>query len=1621
MANDEVVVGADVTAFVRAMEQAQRAFNEASGKIKGDAQVLGSVLARLKQTGDIDKLFQSLERRGTKSGFFADLTRDLQALNRQLQETTTAIERVQRVAAKDVRPPVSTFSPAISPSGARTPGLLFGGAQTPGGLRGALDVYGTGPNPAVAAAQAARKRADERSRIENAINRSLQRELEDIEKVRANPRYGSPNAFVNERRERQQFLRNQLYGPDAERSGTLASRSVREAAESASRALRGEQDLDASRRRLKASLDRYSASLLRAAEAARQNAADRAVLDRLNNARYGGASGMGPGGYGGYGGTGGPASGVPANGGFFGNFRQGFNQSRGADNFAQRAGQVAGTSLLYGGAYQVLRGIRDTLQKSVQEAVAFQQSITELAIATDQSRSEATKLARNLQTEANQYGFSGSQGTRAGTKALGVFRALDTGQANQGAVARTAARSVLQQSFLTGKDVDDLTSNIAAISQAFELGAEQIGRITDTTAFFEKQFGIAIGSLQDSLPAIASLAKQTGFSLEEAAGLAAAVQSRQASSPAASSGFLSQILTREGEGTVQKIFDEFNIVGDTFRDRFAALATILPQLSDLQRGRVAATFGRGRSQSAAIGLLEELPRIFDLSKRAQGPEALGLNDRQARLRLNDIGGQLAQLGGSFRGLSTEIGRSGLIDALGGAALGLRGFAQTTSNTLEIWNSMPRVLKDAVIAIGAYTLAARAGATSLLAGRFVGALATRNPSLAVLGGQGGARAGLGAIALSQGYGAAARAGGSAALGALGISPVVAGILAVGVSAGILKGSFDSLHESARRASDALITASDIDTSNAESVSAAIDNLTKARDDRKNVTGIADRLFGGGSRADDLSAIDSRIRLLNEVNQSLEAQAKSVNKSPTAGGAFGDLSEGSVARGFETLERKGFSAAESIALLNRALDENTRTTEDAKAIFDADTASKKLGATVSSAFTGVNFAKEGLTNYRGPSPGLNAGILNPFKGYSDLSKLVGGTLNEKDYNDITDAIVKNVTPKQDEIVTMIKEKLDKAAPGGISVDEDRDIAQSIVDKFSGADTLKGEFGGSQVEAAKALYVRDLSKLIDSYTASVRAGGSEGIKEASQFYLNIDEITKNDARAIQDAGAGGNSNATKSAIRAAIANLRRAIDERGTNGYANLQTQLEEKQRELAKIEIDQALDATRAGLTRGTVSGADILRGALGNLRTAVQKAGQAGDLDRLRELLVNANKATIEIARRAYKKYIEAKYAEDLANAENGHEIDYINGKIAEDTKAFEPVVTSAAAASDTRAQIAAAQSAAAALKTSSQNDDLQAELARAAADLDALRATPGASPVAIADAVGRVNAAEAAIAESKKKEATALLKDLLGARVGGALAEAISAQRDAEAALAAAKGDAAAINAATIQKLQADRQRAEAERAFRSNQRRLRLDSTNPAQVAREDARAARETLQEDRARFRGADSDGGRRITRPERDVLNTDRIAADTARNNAKQTAFQQNLTAAQTAENLGRISHAAFLKYLKTQETVIKQQMRGMKKTSEGYFQAQTNLDQILGLEQEAADALNAQFNLGNISLPTPYEVRRFVQQSVNPVGTQSSGPVNGNAVTFVFNGYETDELVQKIGSIVGNGGTYTVSGY
>jgi hypothetical protein len=1322
--------------------------------------------------------------------------------------------------------------------------------------------------------------------------------------------------------------------------------------------------------------------------------------------------GMPPGGYGS------PFGDPGEGGGWRQQFGAGF-RGRSDCPYAEQLGQKFKFALFYGTAYKILFTLTQTLQTALDESVKFQQAMAELNIATGRSTEANSALAQNLGDAAAAVGMSPSEGIEIGARAIGLYDLGGATQATQEAAMRKATEAVTRMQFTTGRTPEQLQLDVGAISQAMDFGYQAIDRIADLDAYFTKRFGVRTGASLETVAQTGSLGIQAGFGPEEIFAAATKIQSRTGQTPAAVAGLLSQIFSRGGEGALTDLVSRHGIDPQaSLRDQLAALSRVYNAAGISQQSQISATFGRGRSQGAAAVLLEDFEEIAAAAEQAK-TQAGGVADQQFQAKMQNLGGELAQLSGAFKNFAIELANTGIIDAFGLGVVVLREFLQATTDVLRVWNEIPAIMRYAIYGITAFTLALRAGATSALARGILNVrgvpAAVQNPNPTVRGALAGA-------GVRGGAGVLARTG----AGLLG-GPVGIGVIAAFSAIAAGKDTWDSINSAARQATDTMLGIASIDFNDAGQLRGAADQLTEASRRRRDLNWGADvaSAFGAPWQSDANAASDLlqrraerlRARADREEAEATERQAN-IRRSATP---FGDLSQGAIEAGFTQLEEAGVSAATQLRMFNDAL----LSTGDAA----REAMEKQFDLGVFVGETADDFINKLME--KTPEKGFAYTTQDVSYGRVEGGEVVDvGRLYKA--GDINRRLSDRYDP--DELERRLRESAEASGITSGALTTDQLGAQT--------DTIRNYVMGlldPPLEAVPevAAWVSEFArKYMEEKTAAERRAADPNTiysPEEIMDFLAFDLPAQQKRQSQQLRGDTGGQ------LRAARQTLQERLNraDSGAEFIEDLQHQIDEAYADVAELAIKRMqtnlrLAARNAPNLRSAVAQA-------GTLRTQMIREAVTGrNPEALAQLIEQGGQAEAEIARQEIERW----YKGAKAAAASGEVVDNIRrqalasalaatgggdtmsesrqtevdrqvqgavdaylkdvyGDLDETRRALLGGVREGLAAGPSPQSIAAAQ-AGAALRPGDTVGAARVAMQEAAANL---RDAVGGNALDFAKAQRAFNESQAAYAAAQV-DASKQANSNRAARIGGDLGNARAELQNARLELQKYAKGTQEYNAALGQLYTAQNAMADAVREAQANRRLLAGDITDPVYEAAVEADRAAAKYKADRKRF----APGG--INRDEQAQLDVDQLDARRARAAEEQAAFQQKFNDMQVAESLGQISHAAYIQYLQNEHDRLEK----IKNKTRQQIEQQQQIDQAL---KAATDAMTGQFNLGDIKLPTPYEVRRYIQSTTGAqlVGAQTA---TGPTTNVYIDGTDIGAVMTVVREALGAGvTTYTTA--
>lgn len=1191
----------------------------------------------------------------------------------------------------------------------------------------------------------------------------------------------------------------------------------------------------------------------------------------------------------------------------------------------QQVGQAFKFSLLYGSAYKALFLLTQTFQSALQEGIQFQQGLSDMAITTGKSKEQLRSLAENLAADAAATGASPSQGLEVGARSIGLYGATEAPLDRQKLIAEYSNQVVSKLAVGSGLQPVDLQANIAAITQALGVGFSGQGMVADLDAYFSKKFGIAQGQTFDAVAQSASVGLSAGFSPQELFAAAADLQSRTGQTSTAVGGYLAQIFSRGGEGSLTDVAGKFGIdTNQTLKQILDQLAKIYVQASPNDRNTIAAAFGRGKVQNAAVSLLTDYPTIEkEVRKSAAG--APGAADRAFSERMSNIGGQLAVLGGDFKEFAHLIGESGLLSALGLGVEVLHQFLSATNGVLRAFNELPAVIRDIIGLLAAAGLAGKLGGGLGIAttvSRLGDPLGVGAKLGAAFGGTAGTAAEVRAGALAGGAAAGAGLGAGATL--LAAAPWAAAAAAI-YGLAKLHGTIEDSHNALNQSVAAVSQAPAVGSTSGQVMAYAGLLRSQAKQDLSKVgfwTGIT-------GQSGDLKAEAKR---LTSIADSQAAYAKMLDFQQAAAAAegspsvFKSLHPSDVDAGLQQITDNGGTAATQLDALGAAI----------------------LGLGKHAAETASQI------DTRGESNGL-VGALGRLKDSSKFSHVTTGYTAP---GDVQRYRVAGGNPIAD---------LQKDLSGDTLNDRLRAaLGQRGVSSFS---KLNERSTSSIATEISSLDRDQFSYLDDSGFAALQKTVTQSVRKYLLARLKHSKALIDGATSLSGAEASGDATRVLSASSAAIdakgqfdfaGRLKvaqralkqvTALNNNSTDETPQLLASIDQAKAQIAQIQIDK-LEALRKVAVQNATSQRQASALGMGFVRKEIAAAVKSGSADQLAAVLQGAGKGAVTIAKKVVADAIQtAKSAQSaeqqMANAQQVLKVALETALRQAGTAISQAFGTPSAGFVGPLPVIGANgqfvgsgnnQAVANHQLDNLQNMQNQLNAGTISSDLNPDQIPGGGKKAKEAkDSAAAIAAARYAAMAAKR-----------GGDVFAARAAVIQAQADIS---DAKKGTVAYYNA-LASLYQAQDQLNQALRAARFNRKSLKLDLTDPVVQARLDYQKAVAQLRSDQRRGKSGA-------------VTTQDKLDAKNAKNALEQSKFDQRLSDIQTADSLGQVTHSAYIRYLQHEHDRLKAVAHRTR-------QQQDQLNQIDQLMLDASKAMNGAFNFGDIKLPTPYQVRRYVEE-------------------------------------------------
>ncbi|MGZ4745608.1 MAG: phage tail tape measure protein [Oryzihumus sp.] len=1217
----------------------------------------------------------------------------------------------------------------------------------------------------------------------------------------------------------------------------------------------------------------------------------------------------------------------------------------------------------YAAVFELVKVIKD----GVDETKQFQDGVLALDIALESVGQRGAVAFDGLAKIAAAGGTSPGEGLQIAARGIQAFR-TESSVSPEAArnVATESATAAIEAQVLAGGKLHDVQGQLIAGAREFNLGAEGQARVLDAATNAQRNFGGSIGEVLSGLSQVAGLAQEAGFSVEQLANDIGLITSSTNLSGSAAAGDLKRILGGSGSPAFQNALAQVGVnTNQSTAAELTDLAAAYSKLNDAQKNQLVTTLGGRRSAEALIPLLQNGNLLLEANARSLANS--GAAEDEYNRRQNTLAGTLRQVAGAAKVLLTDVGNTGLASGFGLVLEALKPMLQLLDEMAKVFvaitggsGELGQGIRGVAFAVGDLTLALKAlelvsGRSFLLGGNFgakraaavVEGEAVAANAAAVTTAESAAVSTAGAAttarfipglegapevgaAAGAATGAEAAAAETAALGSA-ASAASSSLIALLGPAALLGGAFFgiievskalSLHGSENKVQAALTfqggTSDDL-----RGQAANVDKLAAdIRDGSKGFTGtIADFLSGDeAGRA---------VKRLKDFSDQLKEQATKIDSSIVANhgdGVFGQNGPQSVealTSGVKRLATSGLDAAGQVRALVHGFDDLSGAAARLLVATKPGSIALPDGAAsfTQSLFQDVipSAADVGKPKEVGGNDGIfGTGIL-ARKGILETVQM---PLSPDNGKEITKEIEAKIGDKKvlgpsdlEDIATIVA--------NGWGLTDPKDI-RALHDKILAG--LKARAQLDQAGSARAEFLKANPELISAAVQSISAGNQASTSEAQARGASTQELT--------------------GVAKANLANLQALANDLKSVGVG-------------ITPELTQALQVAKVELYRAFVAHIDELAAAAKAALPSTDKAGAAA-IDREAtavKQLANGLGNNTGVLAGSYTTLGQAKTA-------------LINGTI---DQADKERASAAAVLQQAKADAAALVAEAAAIEadaaavqdftdrkpfpgTGDAPSGRAAQLRAMAAALlaDASKPPPQVKPIdpsAVATNALAQSAAGAAAAGGDTAAQIAAAANAARQFPGAQVEQDRAAITTAEANLKAQTRGTVAFYQALASLRQAQNTYVQAVLAAQHVGRELSIDLTNPLTVAQEDVRTANAKLSSDRKAKAPAD-------------VIQADQLALREAQNRAEQTAFQQNLDQVKTNVDLGRISQAAYLNYLN-------QQHDHLQAIAHKTYQQMQELNQIDQLLKDAANALSGQFNIGNIKLPTDYEVRRAVQ--------------------------------------------------
>lgn len=1213
-------------------------------------------------------------------------------------------------------------------------------------------------------------------------------------------------------------------------------------------------------------------------------------------------------------------------GGFAGGL---LGRNKSDDGFGQGMGYQAGVTLKYFALYSAFAAIQGALAQMKQDTEEYTAAITDLSIATNTSYESAQKLADEYQAIGAQFG----QGPISTAQAMAQYARTYGGSADSlqigarvGGIVNTLEPEARR---------DNAMQDLIAVAKAYNIGPGASEELLNQILSVARHYGFqTAGQVLPGVSAVGDIGKESGYTPAQLAALIANVMREQGVGADAAAGDIKRFLGSGNDPNFIRLFDTLGInQDDTMKAKFDQLSQKLSTMSEDQQARTLVTLGNPRIAATVVAAVRGIPEANQAASSAE-TGSTGLAASVAEKNLANLRGQLQQFGQEVQTLFLEMADTGVFNVLVLLLQTGKAFVDLLGRMLSVFNSMPSVIKEITGAL-LILYAANRGVSALTAGGSLagmgplGRIAPTGTSIFAAGGASAQQAQVQrSLALAMGEttaGATVAATASTTLGArlTGMAATLRGA-AVGV-AGLLAALLPMI-----------------------ALAAGVTVISDANASKDQQTGAANNLLGGyqdlqkakaSGNAEQIKAAQERIKgAIPELQKGNDGFTGWLMNQLTPG--LEEARQGLIdkANGLVTDAQNSIDA---VLKLEAELDSKSPTSQYFGKNYNNVTRGVQL---IKSKGLGADTVTRIIDDLLRQAPEVTQAALQPAEGQQGLPDLVtlqtqriGATPDSEVQSSQLGALAKVLQDARVRLaarLTAQQKDLEGARQAGFDTSGLQGAvatSESLLSALDGqldqvnkafttavvgmtrkrVDLLKKNYTGSGTEAQ----IR--AELTKAMTAAAQSGDVDALTElmnGADKAFNAEFVRQLKARQAALKMLRDGLQLAITAALSALQSIPHGVPDSVTDPRRDALTALQDRlgPMDAQQKAIDAQVKAAEAALQRALPSGADTKAPANELAISKALEAAQVGNpVEQAKAQLTAARLKLSQTTKDTAAYYDALKGVNDAERALAQAKLEKTQAEAAAAVPAGNSLEAAKAAVAAARRQVAFAV-----VGTAEYWNGIKA-LHQAQYDLARLQLNISLAQKQAGEIPGDPMSA-ARIALDAARRQLAFTKDPL---------EYWNALR-------------------TLRQAQYDLAKLELQMA--SAQDTLRIDITDPVAQANAKVRDAQRQLAFDRNRGAGSD-------------VLLQDQVALRQAQSDAQGTAWQQEFSDQRTNYELQRTSLSAYLSYLRAQHDYLS----AVKNKTRQQVDELNQVDQAL---KGLTEGLQGQWNLGDIKVPTAYEMRR-----------------------------------------------------